>query len=221
MAASLLFLDIDGVLNSIQYYKRLDLQRRTNPEFIADANWSMRYRMIDPLACEKLIHVIRETNCEIVISSTWRKSHDFIKDFRDNKMPEEIIEAIIGSTGEYWNLPHFKQELKAKQKDERETWYRGFEIASWLLAYGEKRGVTNFAIVDDDGDMWTLKPNWIHTRNSVGLQDHTAQKLIDMLNKDSSKLINRIPDFMDVGTAVDPDECPTCGYSPYCLCDQQ
>ena len=54
-----LFLDVDGVLNSSQYLK--DRPRRTWP-----------FGHIDPATVQLLNKVVRETGCKIVISSSWR-----------------------------------------------------------------------------------------------------------------------------------------------------
>ena len=57
-----LFLDIDGVLNSEHW-------------FINRPEKGGLYTQVDPHAVAILNRVIKETKCSIVVSSTWRKVH--------------------------------------------------------------------------------------------------------------------------------------------------
>jgi hypothetical protein len=56
---NIIFLDIDGVLNSAQYYKTVDSRKK---------DW----KRFDPKVVTLLIKLIEEFNAKIVISSTWR-----------------------------------------------------------------------------------------------------------------------------------------------------
>ena len=60
----LLFLDIDGVLNSGEYTKKLD------HTMITDGNGD--FPDIDPEAMNRLNSIINETDCEVILSSGWR-----------------------------------------------------------------------------------------------------------------------------------------------------
>lgn len=60
----LIFLDVDGVLNSWTYWKSL------NP----DDQYELRH--IDRNAIKKLKRIVDKTGAEIVVSSTWRKFNE-------------------------------------------------------------------------------------------------------------------------------------------------
>ena len=60
----LIFLDVDGVLNSWTYWKNLS----------PDAQYELRH--IDGNAIKKLKRIVDKTGAEIVVSSTWRKFNE-------------------------------------------------------------------------------------------------------------------------------------------------
>ena len=60
----LIFLDVDGVLNSWTYWKNLS----------PDAQYELRH--IDGNAIKKLKRIVDKTGAEIVVSSTWRKLNE-------------------------------------------------------------------------------------------------------------------------------------------------
>lgn len=60
----LIFLDVDGVLNSVTYWKSLDEEEK----------YSMF--QIDRNAIKKLKRIVDKTGAEIVVSSTWRKFNE-------------------------------------------------------------------------------------------------------------------------------------------------
>lgn len=61
MTPPLLFLDIDGVLNSSRFF-------HAHP----NRQWSGRDEPIDPSAIVLLQRLVDETRCEVVVSSSWR-----------------------------------------------------------------------------------------------------------------------------------------------------
>lgn len=68
LTQALIFLDIDGVLNSDRYLATLSTQSRlVDPA--DDAYW---LEMIDPTAVERLNKLTRLTGAKLVISSAWR-----------------------------------------------------------------------------------------------------------------------------------------------------
>lgn len=64
MSAPVLFLDIDGVLNSEAFFAR---QRGRGLTII-----SSKPELIDPAAVTHLNRIVRETGCLVVLSSSWR-----------------------------------------------------------------------------------------------------------------------------------------------------
>jgi hypothetical protein len=69
-----LFLDIDGVCNSLAYAQR---------------NGMNLWNKVDPEACELVRQIIEATGCQVVLSSTWRLYPDSLKVVR-----EQVCEFI-------------------------------------------------------------------------------------------------------------------------------
>jgi hypothetical protein len=104
----LLFLDIDGVLNST------DLMRR--------GGWNNGTRSLDPECVRRLARIMTESGCAVVISSTWRKRESLprIQEYLgDAGLPRELTFRIIGATG-----------------DLSKSMCRGEEVGLWLKALG-------------------------------------------------------------------------------------
>lgn len=157
-----LFLDIDGVLNSTQY--QLKNHHRDNGTFLYH---SKPANSIDPEAVTRLNKIVQNTNCKIVISSTWRLLYGLSE-----------IRGYLKERG--FEYPHYIIDRTTK-----EYAYRGIQIQEWL-DYQKKRGrysVSNIAIVDDDSDMEHLSSYLVKTSHDEGLTDNNADALIEMLNK--------------------------------------
>jgi len=124
----ILFLDIDGVLNSVEYAVGANTINR-----------SVRLDDADPVKVGLLRFICDQTDARIVISSTWRIGRDpawfdgFFSSFGWFQPPIEGVtprSARIGSIG------------------------RGDEINEWL----ETRQVDRYVIVDDDSDFYGDQP---------------------------------------------------------------
>lgn len=104
----LLFLDIDGVLNSVK--QRLE------------GRWDDGTRTLDPEALKRLERIMVKTECAVVLTSVWRKRETLSTtqlNFRKKGFPLELIQRFIGST----SVLH-------------EDRCRGREIDLWLKALG-------------------------------------------------------------------------------------
>lgn len=166
MTIKMLALDIDGVLNSVDYMV-------ANPGSF-DRSGPDHRDMLDPAACARLNRVLQKTGAVIVISSTWRINWS-------GKQVEGMLHArgcpaaiVIGETprqyGKYRDGDDALIEL---------AYGRGVEIQMWLDEHPE---VTKFAIVDDSDDMVHLKHKLVRTSAQHGLLDEHADRLIEMLN---------------------------------------
>lgn len=136
-----LFLDIDGVCNCMFTPQRV----------------KGYYLGIDPAMAKRVRQIRDETQCSVVLSSTWRT---------DPELEQEVIDKvcnIIGST----------PEISLHD--------RGKEVEAWLKDHPE---VERYAILDDN-DWFLPEQPLFKTTNILGLTDEIAQKVIDYLNKDS------------------------------------
>ena len=162
----LLFLDFDGVLNSMQS-TRMHWQNQgrkcvfTNEDFMS------------PECCSNLRYLMDELqDVYIVISSSWRLMHDLSELKTILEMLCKIApNRILGTT------PY----LANKQ--------RGEEIQDWLdentkVPEGStlmpKYQIDDFMIIDDDGDMAHLKAtNFLQTDHDLGFTIKDCRKLIE------------------------------------------
>lgn len=161
----LIFLDIDGVLNSELFYKI-----RTEDELFLLEGYPLCE--IDPSAIEKINQIIRKTKANVVISSSWRigRSIEFFQELFNKR---GFIGKIIGLT------PHltFKQNT--------ETVPRGCEIEAYLSKnynYNERSSI-KYVIIDDDSDMMLYQRcNYLQTNEYDGITEEIVFDAINFLN---------------------------------------
>lgn len=158
-----LFLDIDGVLNSRRFFGVSSKSARWKAHGAAKAHDPVAN--IDPVAVAYLNSVVVRTGCKVVVSSAWRYQHT----------PEEIAGLLRarGFVGEV---------VGATPKIERgdEVVPRGDEVAAWLR---EHPGVESYAIVDDDDDMGALGHYLVQTTREGGLGVAEAEQLARILGR--------------------------------------
>jgi hypothetical protein len=131
----IIFLDIDGVLNNYD----------TLGEGLGC--W-------EPSLVKILKKIIKETDAEIVLSSTWRR----IERYR-NIIKNDMKINFIDKTPTMWEK-------------------RGIEIQSWL---NDNPGVEKFIILDDDSDMVHLMSHLLQTDGEFGLTNEIADEAIKRL----------------------------------------
>lgn len=157
----IIFLDIDGVLNSDLWY-----QKQKGKE-----NTDFTYHL-DPHCVLQLNKVISKTHAKIVISSNWRKRYS----------KEEIFEALkkVGFKGEVISAT---PNLTSNNKD----FIRGNEIMKWCRENESIIGCRyqdykDYAIIDDNTDMlFWQRNNFFQTDRYCGLTPSKAVELIKHL----------------------------------------
>jgi hypothetical protein len=150
---SVLFLDIDGCLNSRRFF--VDRYNGADPD-----GMTWEESQIDPAAVAMLNRILAETGAEVVISSTWRLMH---------RLPD--LRGILRRRGFTGRIIDRTPDLNDKP--------RGLEIQAWLDAQREQPPA--FAIVDDDEDMAHLSHRLVRTTFAEGLTEADASRLIAML----------------------------------------
>lgn len=160
-----LFLDIDGVLNSSQHFKRTtELRQKTSKQGMdfRDSEWLTN---IDQVCVNHLKHLMSKVpDLHIVISSTWRKTHPITLLKKNlSEMLNVNSDRILGITPVLWKNGEV----------------RGDEIQAWL---NEHPDVSRFAIVDDDSDMAHLQSHLFKTTWEKGLQFEHVSKIEEFLN---------------------------------------
>lgn len=166
----ILFLDIDGVMNSHQstHLFRYLCQGTEDERF---KMFKEKFPMMDvynflatefcPVAMANLHYLVKETGCMIVLSSAWRYGAT-MDDIKEWFLPSPLVQAaFIDKT------PSFKYGQ------------RGEEIYHWLM---EKRFTGTFAVVDDDNDMDAVRSHFFKTDEHVGLDWFVMDKIMTHLN---------------------------------------
>lgn len=174
-----IFLDIDGVLNSRDYFHS-DLHQADNA------------KCIDPVAAELLKTIVQKTSAKIVLSSTHRRSDDYKARLKRHGYPLEDL-PIFDKTPSFYGIKSNTPGVSSSYIP------RGLEIESWLkctigfqpIFYNialnrkncEKANLNNYVIIDDDSDMLhNQRLNFILTPNAIGLKEWHAEKIINILS---------------------------------------
>ena len=153
----IIFLDIDGVLNSRVY------DRMRNKDELTD---------IDETRLPLVKEIVEATGAKIVLSSSWRESWD--KDPR-----------ICREDGVYINetFAKFGLEIYGKTPNLGVCAERREEVKGWL---GGAEGIDSFVIIDDCRFGWgELADNFVKTNPNfgLGLEEEHVHAAIEILNK--------------------------------------
>lgn len=151
----ILFLDIDGVMNSHAYIRR-------------GGSVNCRTDGIDPEAVAHLQRIVDETNCSIILSSTWRLIHT-LAEMRGRLIAKGMRHPcpLRGRT------PDLSEKDGVIQIGAR----RGEEVKEWIERQGFKG---RFVCLDDDGDFLPGQP-LIQTTFETGLTAEHADRCIEIL----------------------------------------
>ena len=150
---NIVFLDVDGVLNSIRGLKQTYYQTKRP--------YSGYDYPFDPKCMYNLKKLVNMTNSYIVITSTWRM-HEIGKNvLLDELKKYELDTKVIGYTA----ILHQK---------------RGEEIKDYLKGIREN---VNFVILDDDSDFNDLENYLIKTDFNYGLTEENVDDAIKRLVK--------------------------------------
>ena len=151
----IIFLDIDGVLNSATYDRTRDWTKQTD---------------IDVSRLPLLKRIVDETGAKIVLSSTWRThwNADGEKCDEDGK--------YINSTFEDFGL-----EVYDKTPDHGLFGERAEEIAEWLE---NNEDIEAFVIIDDSPFGWNELSEYTVKTNpfrGLGLEEEGVRRAIEIL----------------------------------------
>jgi len=162
----ILFLDIDGVLNSFDNMNAMC----TLGKYTGDKSYDEYGHKFDERCVRWLEYIVIETDCDIVISSTWRRAglDKMKKMWEDRKLPGDIIDITPRRVDESIISLYSKDNPRAD---------RGYEIQQWI----DNNNVQYYCIVDDDCDMLSHQ-NFVKTNGRVGLDYDTTKEIVKILN---------------------------------------
>ena len=151
-----IFLDVDGVLNS-------ELNEKINNNL---GRWSSRDIIMYEESMMSLYEIISATGAEIVLSSTWR--------YPDEDGSYISKENLIKQLSEYgMNLSDETPQLA--------VYDRALEILTYLENHPE---VTHYIVIDDDIELLKndiIKPHLVYTYYQIGLTEQDIFKAITIL----------------------------------------
>ena len=154
----IIFLDIDGVLNSDMY--------EANRTDKLDDN------RIDHSRVKLLADLVKATDAKIVLTSTWR-------------MDWNRISALCGDYGKYLNECFATHGISILDKTPFISYFseRSKEILIWLAHHRES--VESFVILDDMNYGWDKLNSRVVITNpqGYGLEEEHVQKALELLNK--------------------------------------
>lgn len=158
-----IFLDIDGVLNSNDWYVRT---REVGKQDQGD---------VDPEAIKLVNQIIEKTGARVFMSSSWRSDFDNSCNYLYNR--GLTPDVIVGKT------PQFNYFCQSDSI--RKTLCRGNEIQYVL----ETEFITEYVILDDDQDMlYSQKDNFIHIDFMHGITKENVEQAIKILNNDNTRI---------------------------------
>lgn len=148
-----LFLDFDGVLNHENFYKNRMEQYKLGNKI------EFPYSEFDPNCVKKVNRILKETSCNLVISSSWRSDPEL----------GIILNKIGIEVTEFETTPYSLNR------------FRGDEIEMYLKK--KNFNEVKYVILDDDCDfLKKQKRFFIHVNSFVGLTDKNVEKAIKILN---------------------------------------
>lgn len=153
----ILFLDIDGVLNSKQWH---------NSDNCKAFGTSVK-RFFDPVRVEYLNRIVTETETRIIISSSWRIIRS-LQNLQDLFKSIDFTGRILGKT----------EILSTFEPDTPNL--RGVEIKNWIKD-NQKHFKTpiKYVILDDEDDfLKEQKKYFFQTNPDIGLDISTTEKII-------------------------------------------
>lgn len=175
MKDKILFLDMDGVVNSNneivnylddltenQCYTREEARHQFNIEFCHYTE------LIFPIFAKRITDICETCDCDIVWSTTWRT----IREYRNNIEYAQKMLAKRGIPGN--RLIAYTPILPYNQRKD--------EIKLWLKTYGKT--IKRFAILDDriDACYNTKRGRFFQTNINDGLTESIKQNVIRWLN---------------------------------------
>ena len=162
----ILFLDIDGVLNTKWWYTQMD--RKTLRDKYGYA--------FDPRAVANLKRIVEETGADIVLSSSWKCMG--LSQVQEMWSVRKLPGKIIGITPNSGN----DETLFDADTDSTDRFrIRGEEIKEWLTKHGKR--ISHYAIIDDMDNMLSeQQSHFVQTNPEFGITEEDADNAVKILN---------------------------------------
>ena len=167
-----IFLDIDGVLNSVDYMNVLHMLKHGVGDKSVETS-DHHGQLFDPRCVKFLDYIVQMTGAKIVITSTWRRAGlKAMQDLWDERdLPGEVI-AVTCSSYEVDG-----EIIDRNPYQGRQGVCRGHEIQQWL----NDNKLESYVILDDDSDMLPDQ-HFVKCNGRYGIDFHVAKAAINYLN---------------------------------------
>jgi hypothetical protein len=156
MQKPVVFLDIDGVLNSKQWYAHNAYSR----EDISSTERKLWEHSIDPNCVQRLNRILQQTGAVVIVSSSWRKTHAL----------SEIV-SILESRG-------FRGEVEGATSANGAL-SRTEQITEWL-AENRPPGIA-YVVMDDELPRALPSERVVSPSDQTGLTDKDVERAIAIL----------------------------------------
>jgi len=180
MTTKIIFLDIDGVLNTPLH--SLD-DTKSIPDFkpMDERCYGLNSDLI-----KNLKHILDETGAKIVVSSSWRHFHDYAP-YQNGVDWRNVLAERCGRKAEDLFLGDTPSLVTSKMDEDGVSEYtlRGKEILSWLKDNKHRLGSFRYVVLDDETcDIVTVikKSHVFKTDSRYGLTRELSDKIISFLN---------------------------------------
>ena len=173
MKRKILFLDIDGVLNTERHHEYCYKNGIDNSD---DYGY-----LFDAVAVKNLARIVNETGADIVISSSWKYSglSTLLDMWSERGLPGRVIDITPDNISN-------EMLLHADLDNMELLSCKGYEIREWLTAHG--KNVCSYAILDDEQEMLPEQQNhFVQTNPTVGITEDDAEKAIAILKNPNTQ----------------------------------
>jgi len=164
----IIFLDFDGVLNSGDNNEVISSLSFRDDTIMRSYKPGM---MFDERCVRWLQWIINETNCKIVISSSWRLHYN-LKELK-------LLWSELNLPGEIVDYTSFCDDILVDENGQIiRNFERGKEIQKWIDVYKP----TRYCIIDDEYDMLP-EQIFVQTDPEFGLTYETAKLVVEYMNR--------------------------------------
>jgi HAD domain in Swiss Army Knife RNA repair proteins len=165
----LLFLDCDGVLNSINWFHfRGTVEGKKRREFFFnnyEGRTALELHLLEPECVSRVSKLVHSVGAKVVISSTWR----------EGSSPEHF-ESLFKELGA--ELPKNTIIGLTPIMDEVDSYKRATEINTWISANKYKGA---YLILDDEDKFFDDQPSY-RTDHKVGITDNDITAIKEMIS---------------------------------------
>lgn len=185
-----LFLDVDGVLNSVAWYEAREEMAAYHEARQKWQRWYWEWDdrhavlhdqwQLDPQAVQTLDSIVTTTGCEVVVSSVWRGRRRDV--FTEAMRRQGYTGRILSRTH------HIEGHIDWDNAPKRSEFIRGMEIEHWLLSHTDRTDLS-IVILDDESDMGRLLPWRVHIDGIWGLTPDYFDAIEEALERPVTELL--------------------------------